>query len=183
MADGNPAAAHTPPDLDAGQVVRLWPPAEAAAFRDGLARLASGVAVVACWSNGRPRGLLVSSLTGLSTEPPRILFCVRKAAPPHQALIGADAVSLSILSDGHRHEAERFSRSELAEQRFGPKWRLDPRSAAKLPDALVSLAGPVHCRIDAGTHTVFILDVSVATAQPGAPLVYFERAYEALARG
>ncbi len=51
-----------------------------------------------------------------------------------------------------------------------------------LPDALVSLSGPIHCRIDAGTHTVFILDVSVAQAKPGAPLVYFERGYEALMR-
>ena len=182
MADGNPAAAHTPPDLEAGQVVRLWPPAEAAAFKDGLARVASGVAVVACWSDGRPRGLLVSSLTGLSTEPPRILFCVRKAAAAHQALLGAESISLSILAAEQRHEAERFSRFELAEQRFGSPWRLDPMAPPSLPDALVSLAGPVHCRIDAGTHTVFILDVSVAQAQPGEPLVYFERGYEALAR-
>jgi flavin reductase len=37
-----------------------------------------------------PRGLLVSSITGLSVDPPRFLFCVRKEASSHDALLAAD---------------------------------------------------------------------------------------------
>jgi flavin reductase len=182
MADGA-SAAHTPSDLDACPVVRLWPPAEAQAFRDGLARLASGVAVVACWSAGEPRGLLVSSFTGLSTEPPRVLFCVRKAASSHRAMLQAEAVSISILTVEQMAEANRYSRSDLADERFGADWRLDPVEPPSLPGALVSLSGPVHCRIDAGTHTVFIVDVSAAHCRDGAPLVHYDRGFETLARG
>jgi len=181
MADGAPAA-HTPPDLDICPVVRLWPPAEAQTFRDGLARLASGVAVVACWSEDEPRGLLVSSFTGLSTEPPRVLFCVRKAASSHRALLKAEAVSISILTADQAAEARRFSRSDLIEERFGAEWRLDPVEPPSFPAALVSLSGPVHCRIDAGTHTVFIVDVSSAHSQDGDPLVHYDRGFETLAR-
>lgn len=162
-------------------VVRLWPPADAAAFKDGLSRLASGVAVAACWSDGQPRGLLVNSLTGLSTEPPRVLFCIRKAASSHDALLVADAVSLSILTPDHTAEAERFSRADLAHERFGDAWRLGSVEPPALTDALVTLSGPVHCRIDAGTHTVFILDVSTARSRDAAPLVYFDRGFEGLA--
>ena len=182
MADGSASTVHTPVESDVCHVVRLWPPADPATFKDGLARLASGVAVAACWADGQPRGLLVSSLTGLSTEPPRVLFCVRKAASSHDALLGAEAISLSILATDHAAEADRFSRSDLAQQRFGKAWRLNPVEPPTLTDALVSLAGPVHCRIDAGTHTVFILDVSVTDSRAAAPLVYFERGFEALAR-
>ena len=182
MADRSASAAHTPAEAGVCDVVRLWPPAEPAAFKDGLARLASGVAVAACWADGRPRGLLVNSLTGLSTEPPRVLFCVRKAASSHDALLAAEALSLSILASDHTAEADRFSRSDLADERFGSAWRLNPVEPPALTDALVSLSGPVHCRIDAGTHTVFILDVSVSDSRPAAPLVYFDRGFEALAR-
>ena len=183
MADGSASTVHTPVETDVCDVVRLWPPADAAAFKDGLARLASGVAVAACWSDGQPRGLLVNSLTGLSTEPPRVLFCVRKAASSHDALLKADAVSLSILTPDHAGEAERFSRADLAAERFGEAWRLNAAEPPILADALVSLSGPVHCRIDAGTHTVFILDVSVARCRDAQPMVYFNRGFETLARG
>lgn len=177
MADGNAQAA----SADACDVVRLWPPVDEAAFRTGLARLASGVAVVACWTPQGPRGLLVSSLTGLSSDPPRVLFCVRKAAAAHQALLAADAVSLSILGDDQQAEAERFSRSDLAAERFDPQsWTLAPQSPPDYRPALVSLAGPVCCRIDATSHTIFILDVSNARARSGEPLVYFDRAFRNL---
>jgi flavin reductase len=183
MADGSASTAHTPVEADVCDVVRLWPPADPAAFKDGLARLASGVAVAACWSGGQPRGLLVSSLTGLSTEPPRVLFCVRKAASSHDALLAAEAISLSILTPGHTAEAERFSRSDLAHERFGDAWRLHSVEPPVLADALVSLSGPIHCRIDAGTHTVFVLDVSATESRDATPMVYFDRSFEALERG
>ncbi|MBA4010306.1 MAG: flavin reductase [Phenylobacterium sp.] len=180
MADGSVRAASAAEGTC--DVVRLWPPVDEAAFRDGLAKLASGVAVVACWTPEGPRGLLVSSLTGLSSDPPRILFCVRKAASAHQALLHADAVSLSILADDDQAEAERFSRPDRAGERFAAdRWALQPQSPPAYRQALVSLAGPVCCRIDAASHTVFILDVSDARTQGGAPLLYFERGFHQLA--
>ncbi|MEW5686947.1 MAG: flavin reductase family protein [Pseudomonadota bacterium] len=158
------------------------PPADEVNFRNGLAKLASGVAIVACWADGKPRGLLVSSLTGLSTQPPRILFCVRKAAGAHDPLLRADAVSLSLLDQDDRQEAERFSSSALADQRFNRAgWRLD---SVRPPERLGSLAvfsGPVRSRIDGGTHTIFIIDVSRAHARDGDPLLYFERDFRQLA--
>lgn len=38
-------------------------------FKEALARLASGVAIVTCGDEDRPHGLLVSSITGLSLDP------------------------------------------------------------------------------------------------------------------
>lgn len=40
MADGSASAPHTPVEAGVCDVVRLWPPADPAAFKDGLARLA-----------------------------------------------------------------------------------------------------------------------------------------------
>ena len=156
-------------------------PADEVAFRNGLAKLASGVAIVACWADGQPRGLLVSSLTGLSTQPPRILFCVRKAAGAHAALLAAETVSVSLLDEADREEAERFATGDRAAERFGDgRWTLDPRAPPQRQDSLAAFAGPIRSRIDGGTHTVFILDVSQAHARDADPLLYFERAFRRL---
>ena len=182
MADGNGMVAHTPANVCVARTARPRDYAAVSGFKDGLAALASGVAIVACWWEGRPHGLLVNSLTGLSTEPPRILFCVQKAASTHAALLHTSVVSLSILSSEQQLEAERFSRTDHRAQRFGPAWRLDPDTPPQLKDALVALRGTVHCRIDAGTHTVLILDVNETCARVGSPLLYFERGYGSLVR-
>jgi flavin reductase len=159
-------------------VVRLWPPADPDAFRGGLAKLASGVAVVACWADGKPRGLLVSSLTGLSTEPPRLLFCVRKAAAAHGPLLRAEAIGVSLLHSDDRQEALRFCSSELAAERFAAeRWRLDLHAPPIRAEALATFTGPVCSRIDAGSHTVFILDASRVDVRQAEPLVYFERGF------
>jgi len=156
-------------------------PADEVAFRNGLAKLASGVAIVACWADGQPRGLLVSSLTGLSTQPPRILFCVRKAAGAHDALLKAEFISVSLLGETDLEEAERFASGERAQERFSDgKWTLDPEAPPERRDALAAFRGPVRVRMDGGTHTVFILDISDAKARDADPLLYFERDFRRL---
>jgi flavin reductase len=151
------------------------------AFREAMARLASGVAVVACWDGDVPRGLLVSSLTALSTEPPRVLFCVKKSASSHGALLGAQPCSLTLLSESDRREAERFSRSDLAHERFKTGvWRLDPDRPPQRHGGLVRLNGFIDQKIDAGSHSIFILRVEEAEIGADPPMVYFDRAFHRL---
>lgn len=157
------------------EIVR--PPAEAQTFQDCLSRLASGVAIAACAGRSGPEGLLIHSLTGLSPQPPRILFCVRKVEPAHPALLAADTISLSILSSDQQAEADRFSQPSPKSERFGGEWVVPFDAPPRLSGALASVEGRVRTRIDAGSHTVFILDVTLAETQAGAPLVYFERGF------
>lgn len=157
--------------------------ADADLYREALARLASGVAIISCWDEDeQPHGLLVSSLTGLSTNPPRLLFCVQKSASAHDALLDAESVGVSVLSAGGEEEARRFSTSGRAHERFEAEdWVLDPATPPRLRGALTAMAGFVRCRLDAGTHTVFIMDVGLVESTAGEPLVYFDRSFRALA--
>jgi flavin reductase len=150
-------------------------------FREAMARLAAGVAVVACLDDGKPRGLLVSSLTSLSVEPPRVLFCVAKSAGSHDLLARADRCALSVLSDRDAEEAERFSRIERVAERFtSTAWRLAPTAPPLHRGALIGMTGPISQRIDAGSHSVFILDVQTVETRSAAPLIYFDRAFRSL---
>lgn len=157
------------------------PRVDDAAFREAMSRLASGIAVVACWDGEIPRGLLVSSLTALSTEPPRVLFCVQKTASAHAALLKAEECSLSLLAEQDRREAERFSRSDRAHERFqASAWHLDPRRPPQHLHGLVRLNGFVDQRMDAGSHSIFVLRVTDAHSGDGDPLVYFNRDFHRL---
>jgi len=154
-----------------------------ARFRSAMARLAAGVAIVACLDRGRPRGLLVSSLTSLSTQPPRLLFCVHQRAGTHDPLLRADRCSLSVLAEEDVDEARRFSRPDPAGLRFTtPRWRLPEGEPPRFDGALISLRGSISRRIDAGSHSIFILDVEAAESRDAGPLIYFERGYAAVDR-
>lgn len=150
-------------------------------FREAMTRLAAGVAVVACIDDGKPRGLLVSSLTSLSVEPPRVLFCVAKSAGSHDPLARADRCALSVLSDRDAEEAERFSSTHRGTERFtSAAWRLAPEGPPLHRGALIGLTGPVSQLIDAGSHSVFILDVETVETRSAGPLIYFDRAFRSL---
>ena len=151
-------------------------------FKNAMARLAVGVGVAACWGDdGAPIGLLVSSIAALSAEPPRILFCVQKSVRSHNALFRSRRLSLNILAEDDRAEAERFSNAERVIERFNPAvWDLDPGAPPRHRAALVALAGVIAHRMDAGTHTVFILNVQDVDARDAPPLVYFDRRYASI---
>jgi flavin reductase len=151
------------------------------AFKDAMARLAGGVGVAACWDGEAPVGLLVSSIAVLSVEPPRVLFCVRKATRSHNALFRTRQCSLNILAESDRGEAERFSDPVRTHERFDPsRWSLEPQSPPRHRTALIGLVGSIVHRLDAGTHTVFVLGVNQADARDARPLVYFDRSYAGL---
>ena len=158
------------------------PPVDPGTFKDALARLASGVAIISCWDGVSPRGLLVSSITGLSVDPPRFLFCVRKEASSHDALLRADRCGVVVLAENDEAEALRFSSPSLSHERFDPRsWHL----ADGAPPAYQAGLSVASCRIDqatdAGTHTVFIVTAHAVRTTPGQPLVAYARTFQRLA--
>lgn len=145
-------------------------------FKEVLAHLASGVAIVACWDGAAPRGLLVSSITGLSVEPPRFLFCVRKEAGCHDALLDAATLSVALLSQDDHDEALRFASRAKAAERFDPaRWSL-PAAAPLYRGGLARAVCRVEMAIDAGAHTIFTVSADDVAFTPGPALVAWNRA-------
>jgi flavin reductase (DIM6/NTAB) family NADH-FMN oxidoreductase RutF len=146
------------------------------AVRDSLANLASSVGVAACWGDGAPQGVLVRSLMRISASPPRVLLNIDKAAEGHKALLAADVIGLSILSSGQREDADRCDAFGSASSLAG-RWSEAADQPPTLRDALAAVSGRVRSRIDAGSHTLLILDLSDAEHRDGAPLVCFDQTY------
>jgi len=161
-----------------------WPAARAESdrFKEALANLASGVAIVSCWDDDTPRGLLVSSITGLSVDPPRFLFCVRKEAGSHDALLAATTCGVTILSAQDQEEALRFSSSVRSNERFVPsRWSLDPRRPPTYLGGLSRATCRIDSRIDATSHSVLVVTaIDVALTLTAAPLVVCAREFHGL---
>ncbi|RWF77929.1 MAG: flavin reductase [Mesorhizobium sp.] len=142
---------------------------------------ATGVAVVACVESGVPRGMLVSSLTPLSTDPASVLFCIRKAALSYEALSRSSHCSIAILSDADQAEAERFSRAERFNERFDPStWTQESGQLPEFENALISMVGSIDRLIDVGSHDIFIVNITSIRHRTADPLVYFDRRYHTL---
>jgi len=147
-------------------------------FKDVLAHLAGGVAIISCWDGETPRGLLVSSITGLSVEPPRFLFCVRKEASCHEALIRASECGVALLAQDDQEEAWRYASSGRAAERFSPeRWSLAPSAPPAYRGGLARAFCVIDSAIDAGTHSILVVTAKESLLTPARPLVAWNRGF------
>ena len=145
-------------------------------FKEALARLAGGVAIITCWTDDAPVGILVSSITGLSLDPPRYLFCVRREASAHDALIGARLCGVSILSAGDEDEAATFVDPGLRSMRFASaRWRRTATFPPVLDGALSSAICLVDTVINAGSHSIVLAAAQSLEISSGQPLLSYNR--------
>jgi flavin reductase (DIM6/NTAB) family NADH-FMN oxidoreductase RutF len=158
------------------------PTANDQAFAEAASRLAGSVAIIT-WQSVAPGGLLVRTVSLLSTRPPRVLFGVAKDAPSHDDLLGAPVCALNLLSETDEEEAERFERAGHQDNRFSAdRWRIAESQPPRLLAGTAHLSGVIDHRIDAGSHSLFILRVDAADVNDRAPLVSFDHGFRRLAQ-
>lgn len=155
----------------------------APAFRDAMARLAGGVAVLTTLDPvGRQCGLTVTAVASLSLEPPMVLVGVKKDGFIHDALYVADGWSLTFLATDQLDLAHYAARGRAPGDRddFG-QW--PHRSAATGELVFTGGVAAVSCEsdrfVDAGDHTVAIGRVTAVSADLSGriPLVHVDRSY------
>jgi flavin reductase (DIM6/NTAB) family NADH-FMN oxidoreductase RutF len=143
---------------------------------EALSRLACGVGIVAWCDKGRPAGALVEAITVLSAAPPRILFCLPKATPEHNSLLEADVCSINLLTGQDMAMAKTFASGE--DRRFDPAaWSMKTPDPPCYRSALAVLFGNIGARMDAGTHSAFVVNLGGAELHEGGPLVAFNHGY------
>jgi flavin reductase len=156
------------------------PVVDAQAFSEAAAHLAGAVAVVA-WGGARPRGMLVHSVGVLSAEPARILFALDKEQTGHDALLLEQECGVSLLGGGDEAEAEGFARQDGGRDRFqADRWLVRADAPPQFLGSLAHFAGFIDRKIDAGSHSLFVVRVNVAAVRRRTPLVYFDHAFHPL---
>lgn len=148
----------------------------AAGFTEAMSRLVSGVAVVSARRNdGRPCGLLVSSVCSYSAAPPSVLVALARSSRTCQELAAGPGAffGVHLLARAHSALARTFAGS--SEDKFADVlWEWD----GQVP----RLAGvPVYAKCRAGVllphgdHVIVVGEVVDCSVAEGEPLVYFRR--------
>ena len=153
------------------------------ALRSVLQGLPAPVVVVTARAADGPRGATIGSFTSVSLDPPLVSFNVTHGTRIHDALAGAGAWAIHLLSAEQAAVASHFAVPDLSgAEQFAPFPHLDTEGR---PPLLRGTLGVLLCRpearVEAGDHTVWIAAVTELVDGAGsAPLLYYRQSYRAV---
>ncbi len=140
----------------------------------------SGVTAVCAQTEDGPVGMLVSSFTSVSLEPPLVSICIMQTSRTWSLLRTRPRLGISILGDGHDELCQRFS--SRAEDKFaGLELTMTAEGAVLLPDTTAWLNCSIRDELPAGDHTIVLLRIESLRARPAtAPLIFHGSRYHRL---
>jgi len=143
-------------------------------FQEAMASLASGVCVVtARRPDDSPCGLVATSVSSYSADPPSLLLSVDHRSRCHDALTTCERFGVHILHSGQEELARAFA-SRVADKFAGLEWRWD----GDVPELVGALAYLRCRRAETFTrydHTIVIGDIEGGRLEHAAPLLYARR--------
>jgi 3-hydroxy-9,10-secoandrosta-1,3,5(10)-triene-9,17-dione monooxygenase reductase component len=146
-------------------------------FRDVLAQLPTGVAVIASHGDEGPLGLVANSVTSVSLDPPLILFCPAKTSTTWPKIRSGGAFCLNVLADHHEDLSRKFARK--GGDRFAGVAYSSRDAGPALTEAVAWIECGVHAEHDAGDHTIVVASVMAMerAVTDLEPLVFFRGRY------
>ena len=146
-----------------------------AMFRDVMASLASGVALLtARGDEGAPCGLVATSLAPYSVRPPSALVSIGHTSRCHEALADGASFGVHLLAIEQEPLARVFADPENESKFDGIDWEWDGDVPA-IAGTLAYMRCRRSARFDLYDHTILIGDVEHGRHDGGEPLVYLER--------
>ena len=157
---------------------------EPQAYRDAMALFAGAVHVVTTDGPAGLRGATVIAACSVSDTPPTILVCLNRENARNEAIVKNGCFALNTLRAPHRPLATAFSgiTGLPPEERFAfGQWNTITTGAPTLLDALAVFDCSLIDSKDLATHRVLFGKVTgLRIGDTLDPLLYFNRAYEAL---
>jgi flavin reductase (DIM6/NTAB) family NADH-FMN oxidoreductase RutF len=153
------------------------------AYRAAMARLVTGVTVLATRGDAGPELMTASAVTSVSLEPPLLLASIGARARWLRAVRLHGRFAVNVLAAHHQDVARwcagqaRHSRpQEIMRRRVSLS---EPSGLLTFDDALLVVECAVHDEHPAGDHVLMLgavvrVDVREGNAEP---LVYFDRTY------
>jgi flavin reductase (DIM6/NTAB) family NADH-FMN oxidoreductase RutF len=149
------------------------------AFRASMRLVASSVSLVTARDvEGKLHGMAVTSAGSLSMDPPSMMVAINRTASIHPVIHLTSAFSLNLMAEQQLDLLDRFSRSDMRDQRFSSDdWTVGPAGQPVLRGALSTHVCEVMASHDFGTHTVFFGNVRAvllpeASVEPAKPLLW-----------
>jgi flavin reductase (DIM6/NTAB) family NADH-FMN oxidoreductase RutF len=149
----------------------------AAAFRQAMRHIPTGVTVVTTLKEGEPRGITVNSFASVSLDPPSLLICVNREARSYLFISSSRIFCVNVLAGEQRRLAEHFS-GKVRERQFDEiEYAIDSTGAPVLAGTLAHFDCELVAEHHVGSHSILIGRVLSCSARPGTPLGYFNAGF------
>jgi flavin reductase (DIM6/NTAB) family NADH-FMN oxidoreductase RutF len=146
-------------------------------FRHVLGHFATGVAVITAIGPSGPVGMVVSSFTSVSLEPPLVAFLPDQSSTSWPKIRAAGAFCVNILSAGQEELCARFARKGI-DKFAGVAWRAASSGAPILDGGMAWIDCELTQTFESGDHYIAIGRVlQLEAAEYGVPLVFFQGGY------
>ena len=146
-------------------------------FRHVLGHFATGVAVITATGPSGPVGMVVSSFTSVSLEPPLVAFLPDRSSTSWPKIRAAGAFCVNILSAGQEELCAQFARKGI-DKFAGVSWRPASSGAPILDGGMAWIDCELTQTFESGDHYIAIGRVlQLEAAEYGVPLVFFQGGY------
>ncbi len=143
-------------------------------FKSAMRALPAGISAVTTGSGENVAGIIVSSLTSVSADPPMVGFFVQKTASAHGALLQTGRFVANVLGEEHRAVIDNFLKAPQGPERFASgRWREGEHGLPVLEDALASIECEIVCTEAFGTHDLIVGKIRKTTCGQANPIINF----------
>ena len=153
-------------------------------FRAAMARFPGAVTVVTARApDGGRRGITATAVCSVSAEPPSLLVCLNRKTGTCAAVRETGRFNVNLLAGEAGPIALRFAGAGgvSGEDKFiEGAWSEDGRGLPVLADAVTTFSCDVAEMTDAGSHTVFIGQITGLTLGDGTALIYEQSRFHRL---
>lgn len=146
-----------------------------ASIRQALFRISYGLYIITVQAEGRDNGQCANTCFQITSEPARLAIGINKQNFTHELIQKSGKFGVSVLNQTGQDYARGFGyRTGRDVDKFeGLAVHRGESGVFLLNDALVTMEATVMGQLDAGTHTLFLADVTTGEIlQEGDPMTY-----------
>lgn len=148
----------------------------ASLFIEAMTRNPAAVAVItACAPDGAPAGLLVSSMSSYSGNPPSVVFSVSMKSRTLGTLLEQDDFGVNILAREQEDVAAAFA--GRGDKFRSTMWIWD-HHVPRIEGTQSFLRCRKTAQVSLGDHTLFVGAIISGESSPVPPLIYFDRSFQ-----
>ncbi len=144
-------------------------------FKAAMRALPAGVSAITTGSGETVAGMIVSSLTSISAEPPIVGFFVHENSSMMEPLLSSGRFVANILGSCHTSLMSSFLSENQGRDRFKHgAWADGESGLPVLSDALASIECDIVNTTVLGTHRLFVGKIRNATVHETDPMIHFK---------
>lgn len=143
-------------------------------FKAAMRALPAGISAVTTGSGDGVAGLIVSSLTSISAEPPLVGFFIDERSSIVPSLLANNRFVANVLGEEHKDVLSTFLCEKQGPARFAKgNWRNGLHDQPVLSDALATVECDIVNTQALGTHRMIVGKIRRSVSRQASPMINF----------